>query len=202
MKIEEQQYQDILREIGNIGGGNALTSLSQLMGAKLELGLPNCQIVNRQNFSKLFQEPGTLYAGVSMKLEGKLACMLALLLNKEFTSMVLRQVAGEEVTDVRHLNEMQKSAVCEIGNIMCNSYITAFSRLMGQGMDASASVPSMVVDTGEEVLKSFLKGYGDTSEDLLFVGNTFYYQKKELASHILFHPTVASLDEILKHLGE
>jgi chemotaxis protein CheC len=196
-----ENYEDVLREIGNIGSGNALTSLSQMMGTELELGLPSCQVVTRETLGQLFaQEQASLYAGVSMQLEGEMQCLLALLLNKEFTSIVLKQVAGEEVTDVQHMTEMQKSAVCEIGNIMCNSYITAFSQLMGRSMDLS--VPSMAVDVGEKVLASFLKQYVNSNENLLFVGNTFYYRKQKLASHILFHPTKDSVEEILAHLNQ
>jgi chemotaxis protein CheC len=197
---DKQDYEDILGEISNIGSGNAVTSLSQMLGAELTLDVPSCQLVTRENLGQLFKDPASLYAGVSMRLEGGLQCMLALLLNKEFTSIVLKQVAGEEITDVQHLTEMQKSAVCEIGNIMCNSYITAFSKLMERGMDVS--VPSMAVDTGAQVLESFLAQDTPPAGTLLFVHNTFYYRQQKLASYILFHPTAASLEEILAHLNQ
>ena len=72
MEKTKQNYEDILREIGNIGSGNAVTSLSQLLGLELELGLPSCQLVTKENLGQLFKEPASLYAGVSMRLEGGL----------------------------------------------------------------------------------------------------------------------------------
>ena len=36
---------DALREIGNIGAGNAATSLSQMMGAAVQMGIPTVKFL-------------------------------------------------------------------------------------------------------------------------------------------------------------
>ena len=70
MEKTKQNYEDILREIGNIGSGNAVTSLSQLLGLELELGLPSCQLVTtaRAGFTvrrcfHAFGRRAAMYAG-------------------------------------------------------------------------------------------------------------------------------------------
>ena len=199
MDKNSAQNQDILREIGNIGGAHAVTSLSQMLGSELDLAVPECKIVEHTSLHELIGNPLSLYAGVSMRLQGGLEFMLALLLNKEFTSLIVHKLTGEPLADVEHMDDMQKSVICEIGNIMCSSYITAFASLMNR--EIQVTVPYMKVVTGEKVVNDFLKKYPSAADDMLFVSNTFFQKDQKLASYILFHPTDASLQEILEHLG-
>ncbi len=194
----DEQREDVLREIGNIGGGHAITTLSQMLGDTIEMCVPVCQVVEKDSLGSLFDDRISLYAGVSMEFEGDLECMIVLLLKNEFTSFILKQIADENVADVSHMTDMQKSAVCEIGNIICNSYITALATLMDMPLDMS--VPKMTVNTGAQVLQKFVSQYGEDEEKLLFVTTTFYCHEQELDSHILLHPTGKSLDEILNRL--
>jgi len=191
--------QDILREIGNIGGGHAVTSLSQMLNSELDLAVPECKIVAQHSVKDLVVNPLSLYAGVSMHLEGNMDFVLALLLNKEFSGFIVEKLTGEPLTDVEHMDDMQKSVICEIGNIMCNSYVTAFAALMNK--EIQVSVPYMKVDTGEKVVADFMQQSPSTAQDMLFVSNTFFQKDKKMASYILFHPTDTSLQDILAHLG-
>lgn len=194
----DDQHKDILREIGNIGGGSAVTSLSQMLEDKVEFYLPQCQIIHKSKLGDLLKNPISLYAGVSMQLEGNFDCVIALLLDKKFATAMLQQLTGEPLDDVQNMTEIQKSALAEVGNIMCNSYVTAFGAIMERRVDVS--VPRTIVDTGERILNGFMKEYMIHDDDLLFITNTFSYQNKELESHILFHPNDDSLGEILNHL--
>ena len=38
-------YMDVLREIGNIGAGNATTAISQMLGARLNMEVPKVQLM-------------------------------------------------------------------------------------------------------------------------------------------------------------
>lgn len=194
----DEQCEDVLREVGNIGGGHAITTLSQMLGDTIEMCVPVCQVVEKNSLGTLFNDTISLYAGVSMEFQGNLECMIVLLLKNEFTSFILKQVADEDVADVSHMTDMQKSAVCEIGNIICNSYVTALASLMD--MSLNISVPTMTVNTGEQILKKFISQYKENEDKLLFVTTTFCCHEQELDSHILLHPTGKSLDEILSRL--
>ena len=38
------QYFDVLKELGNIGAGNATTALSQMIGCKVDMSVPQVQL--------------------------------------------------------------------------------------------------------------------------------------------------------------
>jgi chemotaxis protein CheC len=196
-QLNEMQ-QDVLREIGNIGSGNAITTLSQMIGDKIECFPPQCRIVDKDNFDQLFEDPLVTYAGISMETEGDMQWVIMLLLKKEFINMILQCVTGEEVTDIQSMSEDQKSAACELGNIMCNSYITALATLMNTSMDVS--LPQIAIDTGEHVINDFMAHYYDDQKKLIFVSTTFYYKETALSSYIILHPRVGSIEDILNKL--
>ena len=44
------QYYDVLKELGNIGAGNATTALAQMIDCKVDMSVPQVQLLD---FSKL-----------------------------------------------------------------------------------------------------------------------------------------------------
>lgn len=127
-----EENRDLLQELGNIGSGNAVTALSQMLDERLELSLPQCKMVADKELGQLLQDKRSLYVGVVLTVEGDLQSMIALLLNREFVISVLHRLTDDKDVDVEHLTELQKSALCELGNIMCNSYYTAISSMVGK----------------------------------------------------------------------
>ena len=51
-----QQYFDILKELGNIGAGNATTALAQMLGCKVDMKVPQVKLLK-------FQEVGAAMGG-------------------------------------------------------------------------------------------------------------------------------------------
>ena len=200
MDQRTEEERDALTEIGNIGGGNALTSLSVMLGRPLELNVPVCHVVSRNEAGNLLKDPESLYAGVSMTMSGTVECMLVLLMNRQFTELVIDALdSSEPDLDVAALSDMQKSALCEVGNIMGNSYITAIGALLGTRIDVS--VPRIAVDSGYRVLKGFLDGHATPLDQLLLVDSSFRAEGDTLGSSMLLCPTDESLSAMLEKLG-
>lgn len=200
MQERTEEERDILREIGNIGGGNALTSLSMMLDQALDLEVPTCRVVKRDDAGSMLKNPESLYAGISLTMSGTVDCILALLMNKQFTKLVIDALDADEPDfDVTALTEMQKSALCEVGNIIGNSYINAVGALLDTHIEVS--VPSIDVDTGHRVLKGFLNEHATQYERILFVNSTFKTDDKMLESYMLLCPTDESLSAILEKLS-
>ena len=199
MMDRTDEEKDILREIGNIGGGNALTSLATMLGQPLDLGVPTCCVVRRDEVGSLLAKPESVYAGVFMLMTGTFDCVLALVMDKRFTKLVIDTLdVDEPVFDVTALTDMQKSTLCEVGNIMGNSYVTALGALLGTRIDVSA--PSIVVDEGSRVLKQFLDSHSAKADRFLFVNSAFNVGDRKLESFMLLSPTDDSLSAMFDKL--
>ena len=200
MEKRTEEEKDVLKEVGNIGGGNALTSLSMMLDRPLELEVPRCHVIARDEAGTLLKEPEALYVGISMTMAGTVDCMLVLLMNRQFAELIVDTLDPEEpLVDVRSLTDMQKSALSEVGNIMGNSYVTAMGSLLDLRIDVS--VPRVVVDEGHGVLKEFLDGHVAGLDRLLLINSAFKTEDKSLESCMLLCPTDESLSAILEKLG-
>lgn len=188
-------HKDALLELGNIGTGNALTSLSQLVDHPVKMDLPGIRIVELASLPDLIDCQTSNNAGVVIEVHGDLECVVAFLLNEEFTKVLAEELTGEPLKDIMDMNSMQESAIREVGNIMCNSYLNALAAMLQA--DLSVSVPNLKLGSCEEVLSTFSHQYVDDVPEILFIENTFHCLDQEYVSYILLHPKFDSLRKIL-----
>lgn len=74
---------DVLTEIGNIGAGNAVTALSQMINAKVDMYVPQVKMLTFQQLANVIGGEETLVAGIMLSLEGDIeGSMLLCLVRK------------------------------------------------------------------------------------------------------------------------
>ena len=61
---------DALKEIGNIGAGNAATALSMLLSKKITIKVPQIRIIPFDDVSKSVGGPEQLVIGIFMRING------------------------------------------------------------------------------------------------------------------------------------
>ena len=120
---------DALREIGNIGSGNAATALADMLGKTVDIGVPRIQILDYADVVDSLGGPEQLLVGILLSLTGTVKGMMMFLLQKDFVQMLVRNLLGEEVDAGEGLDEMSLSAIQEVGNIMAASYVNAIASL-------------------------------------------------------------------------
>ena len=77
---------DILSELGNVGTGNAVTSLSQMTGHSLEIELPKVGIGKMfKDIYRILGEAEELQTGIMVQVAGKLKGTFLFLLSETFT---------------------------------------------------------------------------------------------------------------------
>lgn len=190
---------DILKELGNIGTGNAVTAMSQLMNHPLEMGLPSFQILKYEEMYGILDKTEELQAGIIIEAEGELRGIFLFLLKESFTDKILRTMLGAAPESLLALNDMEKSALCEVGNIMCGSYISALSKLTE--LMITVSVPDICIDMAGAILTvPIIKGM-KSSDNALLIENTFSMDGDIFYNRILFFPETDSLDKILHIFG-
>jgi len=193
-----EMHKDVLLEIGNIGTGNALTSLSQLTNKPIQMELPSIRITDMASLSEIIDFTGNRNAGVVIDVHGDLDCVITFLLNEDFTRVIAEELTGEPLEDVTAMNDMQESAIREMGNIMCNAYLNALASMLES--EFSVSLPNLKVGTSRDILDTFTSEFKDETPELLFIENTFYYLDQAYVSYILLHPKFESLRRILEKL--
>ena len=71
---------DILREVGNIGAGNATTALAQIINGKIDMEVPKARILDFNELSEILGGPDTPVIGILFELSRDINGMMMFIL--------------------------------------------------------------------------------------------------------------------------
>lgn len=194
-----EMHIDILREIGNIGAGNAATSLSQMLNKKVDMNVPEVRLLDFQDATELMGGPETVVLGILVKMTEDIEGMVMFILKKEFVSMIINSLIGIEVKSFDEIGEMEFSALQEVGNIMIASFINSIAGLTGLTIDIS--VPALTIDYAGALLSVPAIEFANVSDKVIFIEEKFKADRENVDSQILLIPDVKSLNKLLTGLG-
>ncbi|ALA69141.1 chemotaxis protein CheY [Geobacillus stearothermophilus 10] len=119
---------DILREIGNIGAGNAATALSTLLNKKIEMAVPRVQIATFAEMMESIGGPEQVVACVYLRIEGEAPGNMFFVLPPEQAERFVRRMIGDDSFSFQgEAHELGCSALQELGNILAGSYLSALA---------------------------------------------------------------------------
>ena len=190
---------DTLREVGSIGTGNAATSLSQMLGCEVRITLPEVRIMGYNEAIDWIGGPGAITAGVLVGISGEVNGIMLSVQPLEFVNLIIRHMLDKELASYEELEELEMSALVEIGNIMISTFINALSGLAG--IKVELSVPSMAVDMQGAILAVPMAEYGGQTDYLMTIGSNFMIDNREVPCRLLLSPDVRSLNYLLRKLG-
>lgn len=190
---------DVLREIGSIGTGNAATALSQVLAKKIKMTLPEVKIMGYDEAINVMGGPESIVAGVLVRMSGEINGMMLYIQRLDFINMVLETVLSKKINYYEELNQIDTSALVEIGNIIISSYISAISKLAG--ISINLSVPGIAINMLGGIMSVPMVEYGYQTDKIMTIGGKFISDNQEIFSNLLLLPEVKSLNYLMKKLG-
>ena len=190
---------DVLREIGNIGSGNAATSLASLLNTPVNIQVPTIRILGFEEVIEELGGPEKMIVGLLLTMGGDVQGMLMFLLQKEFAHMTIGTLLGQPPENFAELDEMGLSAIQEVGNIMAGSYVNAIAEMTG--LSINISVPAIAIDMAGAILSVPAIHYANISDKIIFIEDEFASAGESVNSHVLLIPDMGSLKKIMGNLG-
>lgn len=190
---------DCLREIGNIGSGNAASALSAMLSKPVTMHVPNVCVLDYQAAIDQVGGPEKVITGILVTFKGDIKGMIMFLLEDAFAKIVVNTFMGKDNVDVLRLDETDFSAVKEMGNIMGGSYLNALAALAG--FTVSMDVPSMTIDMMGAIMNAPMIEFSEVGDEVLFIDDGFIIDGVSINSSIILIPEMESLDIIMKKLG-
>jgi chemotaxis protein CheC len=198
LKSLTQARMDALKEICNIGVGNAATSLSQLVNDKITMTVPVVAVLPFGELSSAAGGRDAYVAGVYLKITGAIPgdilFTMPLPAAKQLASLLLKKCSDDPI-----LSEMECSAVKEASSILTGSFLNALNELTS--LSFSYSVPYFCTDIFEAILGSIVYHLGVASDYALFIKTELYYRTEILAGNFFFLPEANSLEAIFNSVG-
>ena len=138
-------------------------------------------------------------AGVLVHIGGQLNGIMLSVQPLEFINLILDRMLSTSITDYNQLDELARSALLEVGNIMISTFINALSGLAG--LKVELTVPSLTVDMQGAILTVPMAEYGGQTDYLMTIGGNFSCDGNELPCRLLLSPDIRSLNFLLRKLG-
>lgn len=190
---------DVLREIGNIGAGNAATSLAQMLNRQVDMKTPVVRIMDISDVDKAMGGPETPMVAILVEVLGDIHGIMMFVVGDQFTESLLGTLLGDETVDCMHLTEMECSALSEIGNIMIGAYVNAIASLAN--LNINISVPAVTADMIGSLLTVPAAEMGAVSDKIIFVEDDFNNGNGSISANMMLIPSLDSLATLMNGLG-
>lgn len=138
-------------------------------------------------------------AGVLVKIGGEINGIMLSVQQMEFVNLILESMLKRSIHDYAALEELERSALVEIGNIMISTFINAMSGL--SGISVELTVPAFTVDMQGAILTVPMAEYGGQSDYIMTIGANFICDSKQVPCRLLLSPDIRSLNFLLRKLG-
>lgn len=186
---------DALKEVGNIGAGHAATALSQLLGKKIFITVPQANILPLSQVPQLVGDPSTLVAGLTLSILGDATGKIVLIFPRDsalhLADMLLKQPMGTS----KILTELGHSAIKEAGNILTGAYLSALNEFLG--MLLLISVPTLVFDLAGALLSFITLGLEENLK-VICIETRFSDDTEDVGGYFILVPDSASLRAIFQ----
>lgn len=197
-KLNDLQF-DVLKEIGNIGAGNATTALAKMLNTKIDMNVPRVEMVPFTHLPDTFGSPEEVLAGILVQLDGDIKGMMMFLAKEESAhTLVNSLMGGMGVSGDGTFSEMELSALSEIGNIIIGAYLSAMSNLTN--LKIASSVPYISIDMAGALLSVPAIEFGKLGDKVLLI-ETQFGELDLVNGYFLMVPELESYDVILSSLG-
>lgn len=192
------EYYDVLRELGNIGAGNATTALAQMIQCKVDMAVPQVKLLEFKELGELMGGEEIIMAGIYLGIEGDITGSIMFLLEKQAARHLVSKLMGGMQPEGEEFSEMEFSALKEVGNIITGAYLNSLSMLTN--LVIYPSVPDLCVDMAGAILSVPAIEFGALGDRMLLI-QTQFFDEMTLDGYFILIPDLDSYGKILSALG-
>jgi chemotaxis protein CheC len=184
---------DALRELANIGSGNAATALSSLLGRTIDVSVPNAVALPLADAVDAVGPPDTTVTGVVLPVGGDLEAMVLLLFPPSDADELCALLGVEPGSEVG------VSALGEIGNILGSSYIGALASMVGLVLEPSP--PAIATDMLGAIVASVIVAEAHATDIAILLDSELVVEGAACSFEFMLVPSTDGVTELLGRLG-
>lgn len=202
MALNNEQL-DALRELGNIGAGNAAVALSQLLGKEVLIDVPSVRLLElaRLSDSEFMPDSGEVSIIASLKILGAVRGLMLVLFSQENALSLVNLLAQKETGGKESFSLLDTSMLSESAHILSTSYLNA----IGEFLKIYGLVSSLSEITVDRIkgLRSFLaeRFMPSSGSYILPIENHLVIDEKKVELLVVFLLEYESVRKILNIIG-
>lgn len=199
MKFSSLQI-DAMQELGNIGAAHAATTLSQMLMSPVEMSVPKIQAVDLAHLADYIGDESA--ALVVFELQGEIphGGYVIFYISRSSAVRLTNTMLGMS-DEGRPLNEMDESALLEVGNIMVSAFLDATAELLGFVM--LPSPPALSIDMAHAAMQTLIAQMNDEIDEVMLFSTELICEEHKIDSDIIMMPeskTLAKMVQLLENM--
>ncbi len=195
---------DVLREIGNIGAGNATTSMSKLINQQVMMEVPSVEVVTINEMMDVIGGPEKLIVAILFRIKGEITGTVYFVLTIEEAEDLIQQITMDSSITLmqnEEIDEIALSTLQEIANILTGSYLSALADMTNLHMNTT--VPYLSIDMAAATLVTGLVELSEVTDYAIIIDTKITGNKVEefAKGHFLLIPDPTSIPKLFASLG-
>ncbi len=193
-----EMYLDVLKEIGNIGAGNATTAIASMINSTITMKVPKVELMEANKLGGAICPEEETIVGIFLEVTNDISGSMMFLMRMDSAHYLVDKLMGTSGELDRQFTDMELSALKEIGNIIAGSYLSALSNMTH--MFIAPSVPYIAVDMAAAILSVPAIQFGQYGENALLI-ETEFGDDVMINGYFILMPEQDSYEKILQSLG-
>ncbi len=190
---------DAFKEITSIATGNAATSLSVMLGKRVDITVPSIVVEEVTDIPALLGRREKKVSVLNFTVSGQFRGNIMLLFSPSECLRLITILAGQKVHDIENLNEMGLSAIKELGNIVVGSYIRILAE--GLGVNIRYSIPGFAIDMLGAIFDETLARLSSETKNAVVMESEFIIKDEVYRGYLVFILTPNAVRVLIKALG-
>ena len=196
--MDEDLIQDILREVINIGVGDAAAALSILVNNRVVIKTPDIYVLDTQDATDFIQEKiCELGIYISQDFKGKFSGKTLLFYSKNSCASLLKLLLGKETgSDIFTDNAL--ATLEEIGNIVMVSCITTISNILEDTVEFQ--IPDLTLEISDGYFKNLVSGLEGLDKTII-IRNQMVVKDMEIEGYFFILLSFGNFLELIKKMA-
>ncbi|MDD5347197.1 MAG: chemotaxis protein CheC [Candidatus Omnitrophica bacterium] len=194
---------DVLKEIGTIGAGSAATALSQILGRKVTITVPEVKLVSsdRITATEFLIQPDEVSLAVDLRILGALQGSMIVLFSQKSALMMIDILMKRPMGTTQLLNLVEASALSESAHILSGSYLNAVGELL-ELHQVIPSIPQTIVDRMDRLNRLMIKRFSEANiQYLLPIENNLLIEDVAVTLYVIFLLEYDSIKKVMRIVG-
>ncbi|HWR22105.1 MAG TPA: chemotaxis protein CheC, partial [Feifaniaceae bacterium] len=194
---------DFLKELENIGAANAATALAGMLNRPIDIRVPNAWFCSIEGMGTLLGDAEQIMTGSLVEMSGDITGAILFVQPLEdsivMSDMLVEMLGVENDKSIPFPSDLQHSALTEIANILCGSYINAVASLTG--LYINCSVPGLVIDMAGALMNLPAVMYGASGDTILMLETVLVDSDKYVSGRFFLMPDIESQTLMMQKMG-
>lgn len=198
VKLDTDQIAD-LKEVGNIGAGNAASRLSDLIHRRCIIDLPQITYMAADDIRKILDMDDSYVVMMHIKIMGDIPATMFVLMKRLFAQTIVKYMTREGLDPVgKDLTFTAQFALKQLGEILTKSFFDSIHQLLMA--KAKYAMPEIIMDAWATAQESMFSQFAREGGEHLLVHSSFFDPEKTFMGKFIYALSPDSQNVVLNRI--